>query len=506
MYVDITFQPSDPQASVGEDNAACIIGKVTSFSGSNRLLECNTLADLEAQGVTQETGGVLWKAASDFFAGNGLMPQAAKLYAYVFDDSASDVDVSREGMQGNINGTNLDFRTRASPVSDLDVEIQWDSGEDYVMQPSETAYEAATIASGVTVLSGEVTFDDGEVLVVTPSATGVPPTYTSMSELGPGGTYPNARIVASYTVSGLPSILRDLREKDITMFQFAYNENSAGMLDTYSDDSWLLDCIIGSNEASIAAQAGKGRIFFFSLPKGVKATDAIPTNLRGTIDEVNYEELGNVLGTKYVVAIAHDVLESNSIPLNNVTASYMGTVAGQLPLKAGVTLQKLPISQVDFPLQGEIDKFTSAKIAVVINMPDLYPTENLISYGFTFGTGTEARVENVRCKIKIAKELRATIFDFIRSHTYFVDEAGTRALNSAIEGLFERLRVQQVCDGLKSITNPLLNKFQKLPKTAADIEYIEFYVNRNWIPDVQIEFLWRGNPELITVSVRESAI
>jgi hypothetical protein len=506
MYVDITFQASDPQANVGDDNAACIIGKVTSFSGTNRLIVANTLSELEAQGVTQETGGQLWKAASDFFSANGIMPKAAKLYAYAFDDAAGSVDVVREGMQGKIDGVNREFRTRASPVSDLTVEIQWTPGGEYIIQPSESAYVADTIASGVTTLSGEITFDSGDSLLVTPSATGVSPTYTSMGELGPGGTYPSTRIVASYTISGLPKILRDLREQDITMFQFAYAENSTGMLDTYSDDSWLLDCIIGSNEASIAAQAGKGRIFFFSLPKGAKATDTIPSNLRGTIDEVTYEELGNVLGTKYVSAIAHDALESSGVPINNVTGAYMGTAAGQLPLKAGITLQKLPISQVDFPLQGEADQFAAAKIAVVINMPDLYPTENLISYGHTFGEGTEGRIENIRCKLKIAKELRAAIFDFIRSHRHFVDESGCLGLNAAIRGLFQRLKNQQVCDGLQSITNPLLNKIMKTGKTAADKEYITFYVNRNWIPDIQIVYLWRGNPEFINIFVREAAI
>lgn len=504
MYVEIFFEPAAPIADPGVDNNCCIIGKVTSFPGEDRLVIANTLTELEAQGIEEANGGILWKAAADFFAANGLTPRASKLYAYAVDDAAAAVTIERETMSGLIDGTNTTFHTMASPVDNLSVEIQWEEGGPYITQEKDVSYVAQTMAPGSSKLSGEIELVDNQ-LIVTPSGVGIEPTYAAIADMGPAGEYPGAKIVANYEVSGISKILRELRAEDITMFTFAFDETPLGMLDAYSD-GWLMDMFIGAREAAISAQAGKPRMFFFALPQGVKASDTIPSNLRGGISAVDYGELGNVLGNRYTAAIAHNGLDVDGVLLNNVGGAYMGTAAGQFPLKRGLTLQRLPIAQVRYPLQGEIDKFTTAKIATILNIPDLYPTENLISFGFTFGTGTEARIENIRCKMKIARELRAVVFDFIRSKTNYVDASGCRALNAAITALFERMQNQGVCDGLKSIENPLLDKFEKAAKSAADKEYITFYVQRNWIPDVRITYLWRGNVEFINLFVREAAV
>jgi hypothetical protein len=502
-YVEIEFEPSAPSANVGVDNNACIIGKVSSFSGESNLVEATTLTELESQGIEESNGGLLWKAARDFFAANGLMPRASKLYAYVFEDGGSEA-VTREPMVGKLDGVNAIFKTKSVGVSDLNIYIQWDNGETAILQPT-ASYEAAFVASGSAVLSGEIEFDDAEDALL---VNAVGPTYAAIADIGYGKDYPNAKVLASYTMTGISKILKTLREKDISAFMFAYNENETGMAEDFysgTSGSWLMDCIIGAKEAALCAPT-KPRNFIVTLPGRVKATDTIAAGLRNGIDAFRYEQLGNVIGNMYVVPLAHMDLESSGVPVDNVAAIYMGTIVGQSPLKAGFTLKKLPISQVEFPLQGEVDKWTNASIACIINMPDLYPTENLISYGFTFGPGTSSRIENGRCKMKIGRELKAALYDFIRDPSNFVDPAGCRALNAKISSVFERMKVDVVCDGLKSIVNPLLMKYENGSPTPSDEEYITYYVNNRWIPNVESTFLWRGNPEKISMNVREAAI
>lgn len=509
QYVDVIIEQAPVRAVTQDDNSCLIIGKVTSFSGTNNPVEATSLSTLEASGIESSNGGVLYKAAKSFFAGNGSGTRRAKLYAYAFTGSESGTSITNEEMLGVVNGTNATFKTKSSPVSDLSISIKWTDDDDAVTQPSGV-YEKETVG---TLDSGEITFDDGEVLVVVESGVGVPPTYASKGDLGT--TYPDAKIFANYTISGLANVLREMREKNIKNWMFAYDETETLMASGYySGDggSWLMDQVIASKECLIAEQQQKERAYFFSWPNSVLADDDIPSSLRTGFSSMKYKELSTVVGNRHVNAIQHMNLLSSGQPTDNVAAMYMGIVAGNEPKSRGFQMRAIPVTQSSYPLQTEVEKLESAKVACIIQLPDIYPGESLISSGYSYGSsGYESYTEYNQCMMKLATEFRARIHDAIRNDLR-VNKQGTMALDSTIRATCTNMARQGVIDrlatyddlesGEKPIENPLRDVFNKKNKTSEDREYIALYRTSKTYPPVIVRIIWSGSVKEITLRVR----
>ena len=509
--MDIYFEQGVSSAITGADNNCLIIGKVSSFSGSNNLVEATSLSELESNGIAESNGGVLYRAAKSFFAANGLMPKPAKLYAYAVDGTAATSTIEKEEMLGVVNGSNATFKTQGSPVSDQAVYIQWEDGGDYITQPT-VSYSPETIATDI--YSGEIEFsedDDALTILASGAVAGAPPTYAKVSDLGV--TYPSAKIFSDYTQSGLGGILKTLREVDVHAWMFAYDETPTLMATGYytgTGGSWTLDQIVGANESLIASQKGKSRIFVRALPTGVEPDDEVASNLRTGISSYDWREIGNVSGNKLVTSVAHDVLTASGVPVNNMSATMMGTIAGQYPLNRNFALRGLSISQTTFPLESVIDKWTTAQVNVIIEMPDLYPTERLLSFGMTHGSGIEKHVEYIRCATKFARELNAGMHDLIRNRTVRISKQGALALNAAIMAIANRLKTEEVLDGLAKfnedgyhpIENPYLDLITKSSKSAADLAELAAYNVAKTFPPVTVNWKWSGNLEHMTIRMR----
>ena len=519
MYVEVIFLQGATSAETGTDNAALIIGKTSSYTipdATNPILEATTLSELEALGITEAMGGVGYRAAKAFFAGNGSMPRAAKLYFYPWEGSSDVTSETGELCTGTIPTTDGIFNVPASPCSIAKVYVKWEDDGDLIEQ-SIWSWTPTSVATGI--FSGEFVLDDGDYDLTTGpggyslSTRAQDDFAIARKEIG-GSTYPEAKVYADFYIGKLATVLREVREKDVVHWCFAYDEvdDHVAGYDTmvhgfYSDatnGSWLLDQILASQETLICKQAGNDRIYYFALPKGVKPTDTIPADFlaKGISPALTYEELANVAGHNRITALAHDNLSAGGIPVNNIAATYMGMVAGQFPLSRDLTLTSIPISQVTFPLTTVSQKWTNAGINVIIEDAAHYPGENLLSSELTLGgSGLDAYVEFQVCSIKIKKELIAAMLDLIRSKRAKVDRNGCMIKNSVLTAVMERMKNEEVCDGLATmnddevepIVDPLLAKYNKTTKTTADRSYISYYETRKTFADTQVNWKWRGN-------------
>ena len=516
MYVEVIFLQGATSAETGTDNAALIIGKTTAYTipdADNPILEATTLSELEALGITESTGGVGYRAAKAFFAGNGSMPRAAKLYFYPWEGSSDVTSETGELCTGTIPTTDGIFNVPASPCSIAKVYVKWESDGDLIEQPI-WSWTPTSVATGI--FSGEFVLDDGDYDLTTGpggyslSTRAQDKFAIARTEIG-GSTYPDAKVYADFYIGKLATVLREVREKDVMHWCFAYDETGTTvtgyetMVTGYysgTNGSWLLDQILASQETLICKQAGNDRIYYFALPRGVKPTDPIAVNLLGTVTSAKYEELANVCGHNRVSALAHEVMVSGNLPVNSVGPTYMGMVAGQYPLNRDLTLIAIPISQVKFPLTTVAQKWETAGINCVVEDAAHYPGENLLSSELTLGgSGLDAYVEFQVCSIKIKKELIAAMLDMIRSKSVKIDGNGCMKKNSIITSVIERMKDQQVCDGLATmagdgvepIVDPLLTKYNKSTKTAADRAYIASYELTKTFAETTVNWKWRGN-------------
>ena len=505
-------------AETGSDNAALIIGKTTAYTipdADNPILEATTLSELEAQGITESTGGVGYRAAKAFFAGSGSMPRASKLYFYPWEASAASTLVEKEDCLGTYDAaTGLwdgTFNVPASPCSISAVYIDWDGDGTPIRQPiwSWTPTEMGT-SSGV--FNGEfelLATDDA----LTTGAGGYSLSTRAQDLLGAklSDMDGDTKVQADFYIGKLAEVLREVRNKDVVHWMLAYDETATSLDEEFDQTqgyysgtggSWLMDQILASQETLICKQAGNDRIYYFALPRGVKPADAIASGLRTKIDSLTYETLANVCGNNRVSAIAHEVLTADSEPTNNVTATYMGMVAGQFPLSRDLTLTAVPISQIKFPLPTTAAKWERAQINCIIEDAAHYPGENLLSSELTLsGSGLDQYVEFQVCSIKIKKELVAAMLDLIRSKNAKVDKNGCMYKNSVLTSVIDRMKNENVCDGLANfaddavypIVDPLFDKYNKTTKTDADRSYISYYETRKMFADTTVNWKWRGN-------------
>jgi hypothetical protein len=522
MYVEVITLQGATSAETGTDNAALIIARTSTYEApdpDNPILEATTLSELEAQGVTESTGGLGWRAAKSFFAGNGAMPRAAKLYFYPWTGTGTTTSQEKELCLGTIPSTDGLFNAPASPVSLTNVYIDWDGDGTYIEQPI-ASWTPTEVATGI--FSGEFTLDDAEDALTTGpggysiTTRGDDEFAARLTDLG-SATYPDAKVYADFDTSVLSDVLRKCRELDVIHWMLAYDETTvaqAGLTDmvnghyTSTGGSWLLDQIIASQETLVCKQAGKDRIYYFGLPKEAEPTATIPGELRTGIASTRYDELANVAGHNRIAAFSHKVLDANGEPVNNVAATMMGMQAGQFPLSNDLTLLSVPISQITFPLPTTAEKWERAGINVIIEDAAHYPGENLLGSDLTLGgSGLDAYVEFQVCSIKIKKELIAAMLDMIRGKKAKIDRNGCMYKNSIITSIMERMRDQNVCDGLASqlkdkvdpIVDPLLAKYNKATPTAADIAYMSYYETRKMFADTQINWKFRGNVNKLRV-------
>lgn len=293
----------------------------------------------------------------------------------------------------------------------------------------------------------------------------------------------DSKITASFVVG---SQMGDLGDK---IEQFEINMMAAAYANTSTKNDYPgNECYFGSqvNDLSrfMSAISGKNVIFFWALPGS-----ADPKETASGFGDVWYNIRTN-LGAREDVALIKAVPSATE---DDMAAGYMGMTAGEHP-HATLTFKTLHMG-ISNP-EGIINRsyWNNAQVASPMERRELAGNPNLISHGYTLGSGYSSRINYVRCKYIIDKELTNTIWALLASRKVRMSYQGMQLVKATIEGLFKRLTDQGIVDGLAYVRIPVEtdlkanNAAGKAARAAREI------------PSIEIGFYWYSSLEKITIT------
>lgn len=291
------------------------------------------------------------------------------------------------------------------------------------------------------------------------------------------------KITASFTVRGDVEDLGGVIDQyDINLMAAAYENEKT------KDNYPAVNCYFGSQANDLGtftnAIAGKNCIFFWALPGS-----ANPNETGTSLGDI-WANIKNVIGSREDVAL---IKATPSALQDDMAAGYMGMTAGEHPHNT-LTFKAIHMGIDDE--EGLINRayWKNAQVACPMTRKELSGSPNLITYGFTLGTGYSARINYVRCKYIIAQELKNTLWALLASRKVKMSYDGMQLVKKTLKGLFKTLEDQGIVDGLEYINIPVENDLKannaagKAARAAREI------------PSIEIGFLWFSTLEKITIT------
>lgn len=273
-----------------------------------------------------------------------------------------------------------------------------------------------------------------------------------------------------------------------TIEQYGISLMAAAYPNSKTKTNYGTDCYYGSMLEDLSrftnAIAGQDCNFLWSMPGGALPT-AVATGLGGNWGDI-----------KGIVGIREDVSIINLIPsaLNHdMAAGIMGMLAGEHPHK---TLTFKPIHMgLDRPADNiERSYWKEAQVISSMQKRQLDGSPNLVTYGFTLGTGYSSRINYVRCKYIVAKNLVNGLWALLASRKVVMSYAGMQLVKSKIEGIFKTLISQGIIDGLAYVNIPIEQDLKNNTAAGSAARLARE------IPSIEIGFYWFSSLEKITIT------
>lgn len=292
-----------------------------------------------------------------------------------------------------------------------------------------------------------------------------------------------SKVTASFTVGSQMGDLGDnLEQYGINMMAAAYANT------TTKEDYPAGETYFGTQTEDLSrfmsAIAGKNTIFFWALPGA-----ADPKDTASGFGDVWYNIRTN-LGAREDVAL---IKATPSATEDDMAAGYMGMTAGEHP-HTTLTFKTLHMG-ISGP-EGKINRsyWNDAQVASPMQRRELAGNPNLITHGFTLGSGYSSRINYVRCKYIIDKELTNTLWALLASRKVRMSYQGMQLVKSTIQGLFKTLTDQGIVDGLAYVRIPI--EIDLKNNTAAG----KAARAAREIPSIEIGFYWYSSLEKITIT------
>ena len=491
--VDVVITPATPLARTREFNKGCIIGKCTGYTGDKFIEEVTDLSTLSSAGISstkQLYKSVQWFLEGVSSAGGNNIGVTVAVY-----DAFSGETVEKESVLESWDSSTYEYNLQTSPVESVDA-VYLKIGTAFVAQPTE-AWTAEQDDSGL--YTGKIVFSavGGNETPWSPDGS----SYMTNDDVS-SGKYDVNGVHVDYTLSRFQSLLDELLEKDVNFIVLSHDCTTSGMAaaNTFTRQSLLHDYMSMKLHCSAAASKGTPRQFIAALPAGVQpsASDAG----FGLSQPRTFSDWKSLLGSQDVTLIAHRVATDDGEAMADPAAFMMGRVVSKTTLKQGFVLDDWTnFPQVEYYSAGDEKAWESAQVCVVTHMPNFF-SGNLLTTGFTLGSGTAARIENVRCKYYIQNRLKAALLTLVASKQVYINKAGCLRIKSVIEGVIESARIRGVCDGLNEIVFPLLDAFRNPSEQSSQALISEAKSTRS-IGPIEVRYNWSGNPEYITVIMTE---
>jgi hypothetical protein len=469
-YLTIYFGSSTAGAKAVEYDNAMVVGNgdgVLAESKTYELSSDNWQSQLEADGFS--SSDTLYNSVSTYFKAVPT-PQRLFAFAYVSGEEVEHTEVPLKYVGGNTweipikppigfgpGGTGIE---QVEFYQDDTPQINTADGGTGIGFTVETGPDGNW--------TGQLTFDDG--------LSGI------NSVVNPLTT--DSYITVDFTANNSTDLSTAVEENNIKLISLAL-ENSE-TITQYSDN------IFGSQLEDITtilnATSGKNVKFFYALPGNANPE----TLINGTSSK--WKELKSLIGSNphfcpvklFPSSLGDDMASGYmamtviSHPHQQMTFAeiYMGLAKAEPPVNAG--------------------KWARANIACAMQRTELQGDPYLITYGFTFGSGVNERIEGIRCRDILAETLYNNLWALLAKRDTLTSYDGVQKVKSQIRGTFKNLIDQKIVDGLVSIRASIEDDF--LNNTDAG----KLARSQRLIPGVEIEYLLYNSVEHIIITRAEN--
>jgi len=499
-YVNVTSTAAVPTPRNKSFNVACVVGKSTGYVDySNRIIEqVTSVASLSSYDITSTTAPALVNSLNAFFQGIADGGGSGIGLTVAIADAFPTTSVSKNDVQGVFAKNTLTYSLQTSPVSSV-TSVYMKLGTAYIPQPME-AWTATQDANGL--YTGEIVFNSDEDARWAYASD----SYMDPDDIDSSNVYASTwtinGLAVDYTLGKLETILNDLIDKEFNFLFFSYDPTSTGMgaANTHSEASLLKDYLSAKYHCSNAYVLGKRREFIGALPKGV-----VPTTLDtgfGFSTAISFENWPEILGGKNQSLVQHDVtIDSSNLGVSDPAAFFAGKVVSRDQIRRGFVLDNWAgFPQTTTPTPGQKTAWDRANIACVFKMPN-YFTQNLLSTGYTLDSSSVVkRIEGVRAQYWVEDTLTSALLSAIASHTIFINKPGCLSVEQIIRGVLNKGVNEGVCDGLDSITFPLLDAF-RTPNLTASIAAISTARTTLSMGTITVKWVFAGNVETININL-----
>lgn len=303
----------------------------------------------------------------------------------------------------------------------------------------------------------------------------------------------DSKITIDFRVNeGIRSLVDAMTRYDVNMVALSLaNENTKK---NYPD------VLFGSQLRNISVMmnmiAGRDSLFIYNLPGDARATDVI----QGLAPAQNWHQLRNFVGQREGFTPISALPASDDASLcDDMACGYMGMIASNHPHR------QMTFAVPHMGIGDECDLVDRAywkdgQIAAIMQNTRLEGNPYQITYGFTFGIGYANRINYVRCKGIISRNLVNGIHELFAAREVLMSYDGIQIYKDKIKAIFKNLIDQGIVDKFGYVNVPIEEDFlaENAAATTARLAYE--------IPSTEIGFYWYSSLEKIRItSVKNEA-
>ncbi len=432
-YIVIYWGASTPSASNAPTNNLAVIGRDATYVGTDKSFKISSLADLEDAGVS--TGSLLYKTCASIFKQKNVGSMEITVIPYpgaLESKSFTDVEAT-----GAVDGSNDDFYTPNRPVVSINaVKVDFNDGSGMIAQTVTTHYTAETLG---TLYTGKFTFGGSANGPIDGGGNG----YSGQVPVG-------SHVYASYQTNVFQDVFNVLSEDDQDIQLEAYAYDVAAPL-SYSDGAatgLFSDYKQINSHCAAVSSSNKWRIGMVALPSAAKPNESATAYGGAGLWNQIRDEVGQ---SRNFVAIK----ANPTTTLGSADDDPAGCLAGMIVTRNPhdtLTLQEMVISQINYDSFTYLKGWESAQV-IALYKDYLDPDKaSCLTYGFTFGTSREARINNVRSKFIVARKLYTNMYALLKTGTIKYNAQGMSSAEGAIEATLRQCIQLKYIDGIVSIT------------------------------------------------------
>lgn len=474
-YLTIYLGSSTAGAKAIEWDNAMVVGDGSGVLSSSKVYELTPndwQTQLEDDGF--DSDDTLYNSVSVYFTASPT-PQKLFAFAYVSNSETEYTDVPLQYMGGNTWEIPIKPPTGFSPGgTGIEQVTFYHCGENIVETGQINTANGAT-GIGFTVetdgagnWNGQLTFDDG-----LSGINGI---------VKPLGV--DCNITVDFTANESANLSTAINDYNINLISLALENDS--VIEQYTDN------IFGSQLDDIMtilnATSGKDCMFFYALPGGADPE----TTISGASNK--WKDFRSLVGANDHIAPIKIIPSALG---HDPATGYMAMTAISHPHKQ-MTFAEPYFGVNDKEAQINRGKWKKGQIACLMKRTELIGDPYLVTYGFTFGSGDSSRIEMVRCRDILVKQLRNSLWSLYAKRETLMNYDGVQRIKSQIRGAFKILIDQRIVDGLISINIPIEEDL--LNNTVAG----QLARQQNLIPAVEIEYLLYPSVEKIIITSVEN--